>query len=62
MFNGLVMLMQILKSSHFLATSLQDKSQEAMRRYKMSYAQGSKLNFQFLIRYIYLVKTYLHLI
>lgn len=43
---------QVLRYWHFLATSLQDKNQEAMRKFRKC-AQGLKLNSQFSIRWFF---------
>jgi len=43
--------LQDLKSWHFRATSLLDRSQETMKKFRKLFALGSKLNFLSLIRW-----------
>ncbi|KAM5584362.1 hypothetical protein ABKV19_003966 [Rosa sericea] len=40
----------VLRSWHFLATGLQDKTFPGMRRFRKLHVRGSKLNFQSLTR------------
>lgn len=47
--------LQDLKSWHFHATSLLDRNQETMKKFRKLFAQGSRLNFLSLIRWFLII-------